>query len=132
MPIRVFSSLRYANNLGENDDKQDIITILGTEAGVKKAKAILDKKVAELASIEEKEVVVPEQYHKNFTARRAELINKISSECGGVQISFPRPPKVIYSKYLGFSSKLFFRKVKKSLMLSRSRALVTVSIRQLQ
>jgi len=78
---------------GANDDKQDIITILGTEAGVKKAKAILDKKVAELASIEEKEVVVPEQYHKNFTARRAELINKISSECGGVQISFPRPPK---------------------------------------
>jgi len=120
------------NNLGANDDKQDIITILGTEAGVKKAKAILDKKVAELASIEEKEVVVPEQYHKNFTARRAELINKISSECGGVQISFPRPPKVIFSKYLGFSSKLFFRKVKKSLMLSRSRALVTVSIRQLQ
>ena len=31
---------------------------MGTEAGVKKAKAILDKKVAELASIEEKEVVV--------------------------------------------------------------------------
>ena len=93
------------NNLGANDDKQDIITILGTEAGVKKAKAILDKKVAELASIEEKEVVVPEQYHKNFTARRAELINKISSECGGVQISFPRPPKVIFSRYLGFGSK---------------------------
>ena len=72
---------------------------------MKKAKAILDKKVAELASIEEKEVVVPEQYHKNFTARRAELINKISSECGGVQISFPRPPKVIFSRYLGFGSK---------------------------
>ena len=102
----VILSLRNINNLGANDDKQDIITILGTEAGVKKAKAILDKKVAELASIEEKEVVVPEQYHKNFTARRAELINKISSECGGVQISFPRPPKVFFFKY--FFENIFF------------------------
>ena len=97
MPIRVFSSLRYANNLGENDDKQDIITILGTEAGVEKAKAILDKKVSEFAPIEEKEVVVPVQYHGSFTAGGAELINKISFDCGGVQISFPPPPKVIFS-----------------------------------
>ena len=96
-------------------------------------KAIRDKKVARLASIEEKEVVVPEQYHKNFTSRGAELINKISSECGGVQISFPRPPKVfLKNSNVLDNSKFDLRKVKKSLILSRSRALVTVSIRQLQ
>ena len=55
-----------------------------------KAKTILEKNVAELASITEEEVTVPEKFHKNFVARRAELINKISEECGGVQISFPR------------------------------------------
>jgi len=69
---------------------------LGTEAGVKKAKAILDKKVSELASIEEKEVVVPVQYHENFTARGAELMCKIALECGRVQIFFPPQQKVIF------------------------------------
>ena len=62
---------------------------------MKKAKAILDKKVSELASIEEKEVVVPVQYHENFTARGAELMCKIALECG-VQIFFPPQPKVIF------------------------------------
>ena len=93
---KVIGLLRNANNLGANDDKQDIITILGTEAGVEKAKAILDKKVSEFAPIEEKEVVVPVQYHGSFTAGGAELINKISSECDGVEISFPPPPKVFF------------------------------------
>ena len=77
-----------------SDAKQDIITIIGTRTGVDEAKAMLEKMVKELALIEEKEVTVPEQYHKEFTQRRAELINKISGDCGGVQISFPRAPKV--------------------------------------
>jgi polyribonucleotide nucleotidyltransferase len=33
--------------------------------------------------------VVP-KYHRHFVARRGEVINKISEECGGVTISFPR------------------------------------------
>lgn len=80
---------------GPKDDKKDIITILGTKEGVAKAKKILEDNVAELVSIEEHEVTVPEKFHKNFTARRAELINKISEECGSVQISFPRKPKEV-------------------------------------
>jgi len=76
-----------------NDEKQDIITIMGTKEGVEKARKTLETLVKELALIEEKEVAVPEKFHKNFTARRAELINKISGDCGGVQISFPRAPK---------------------------------------
>ena len=78
-----------------NDAKQDIITIIGTRTGVDQAKSMLEKMVKELALIEEKDVTVPEKYHKDFTQRRAELINKISGDCGGVQISFPRAPKVI-------------------------------------
>ena len=78
---------------GPKDDKKDVITILGTKEGVAKAKALLEKNVAELKDVVEKEVCVPDKYHKNFTARRAELINKISGECGGVQISFPRNNK---------------------------------------
>jgi len=78
---------------GPKDDKKDIITILGTKEGVAKAKALLEKNVAELKDEEEHEVTVPEKFHKNFTARRAELINRISDECGGVQISFPRHNK---------------------------------------
>ena len=77
-----------------NDEKQDIITIIGTRTGVDQAKGMLETMVKELASIEEKEVTVPDKYHKDFTQRRAELINKISGDCGGVQISFPRAPKV--------------------------------------
>ena len=73
---------------------------MGTKEGVKQAKDILDKRVAELASIEEKTVNVAQQYHKNFTQRRAELINKISGDCGGVQISFPRAKVSFYSKEL--------------------------------
>lgn len=68
---------------------------MGTKEGVAKAKKILEDNVAELVSIEEHEVTVPEKFHKNFTARRAELINKISEECGSVQISFPRKPKEV-------------------------------------
>jgi transcription antitermination factor NusA-like protein len=75
---------------GPRDDNKNIITILGTRTGVAEAKAILEKRVTELASIEELTIEVPFVYHKNFTARRAEMINEISDQCGGVQISFPK------------------------------------------
>lgn len=75
---------------GANDDKQDLITILGTKDGVEKARGMLEKRIKELESIETSSVDVPQKLHKNFTARRAELIHKISDDCGGVQISFPK------------------------------------------
>ena len=63
---------------------------MGTKEGVAKTKKILEQNVAQLASITAEEVTVPDKFHKNFTGRRPELINKISEECGRVQIVFPR------------------------------------------
>ena len=91
---------------GANEDKQDQITILGTKEGVAKAKEILEKRIKELESIEEHTVDVPEKFHKNFTARRAELINKISEDCGGVQISFPRKREVMINLATSSSPKM--------------------------
>jgi len=78
---------------GPNDEKKDIITVMGTKEGVAEAKKILEAEVAKLKDLKEEEVSVPQKYHKNFTQRRAELINRIADDCGGVQISFPRAPK---------------------------------------
>ena len=70
---------------GPNDEKKDVITVMGTKEGVEKAKKILEASVAQLKDLKEEEVTVPQKYHKNFTQRRAEPINRISDECGGVQ-----------------------------------------------
>lgn len=37
---------------------------------------------------------VEQKYHKHFVAKRGEVINRISEECGGVTISFPRATDV--------------------------------------
>lgn len=37
---------------------------------------------------------VEQKYHKHFVAKRGEVINKISEECGGCTISFPRSTDV--------------------------------------
>lgn len=31
------------------------------------------------------------RHHRHFVARRGEVLHRISDECGGVMISFPRP-----------------------------------------
>lgn len=36
-------------------------------------------------------MVVEPRHHKHFVARRGEVLHKITDECGGVTISFPRP-----------------------------------------
>lgn len=34
---------------------------------------------------------VEPRHHRYFVARRGEVLHRISDECGGVMISFPRP-----------------------------------------
>lgn len=41
-------------------------------------------------NIIESEMVVDPKHHKHFVARRGEVLHRISDECGGVMISFPR------------------------------------------
>lgn len=36
-------------------------------------------------------MTVKPQHHKHFVARRGEVLHRITEECGGVSISFPRP-----------------------------------------
>ena len=52
---------------GPNDEKKDIITVMGTKEGVAEAKKILEAEVAKLKDLKEEEVSVPQKYHKNFT-----------------------------------------------------------------
>lgn len=41
-------------------------------------------------NITESEMSVDPRHHKHFVARRGEVLNRISDDCGGVMISFPR------------------------------------------
>lgn len=41
-------------------------------------------------NIIESEMTVDPRHHKHFVAKRGEVLHRISDECGGVMISFPR------------------------------------------
>jgi transcription antitermination factor NusA-like protein len=74
-----------------NDDKdKEVITIIGKEEAVKTAQAQLEAIIKEVNNNTEGEMDVEPKYHKHFVAKRGEVINRISEECGGVTISFPR------------------------------------------
>lgn len=68
----------------------DIITVMGKEEDVKKVKAELEAAIKNLEEQISDEVDVDPKWHKNFTAKRARLINKISIENCNVRISFPK------------------------------------------
>jgi hypothetical protein len=42
-------------------------------------------------NIVESDMSVEPRHHRHFVARRGEVLHRISDECGGVMISFPRP-----------------------------------------
>lgn len=74
-----------------NDDKdKEVITIIGKKESVETAKLQLEQIIREVNNNAESEMDVEPKYHRHFVARRGEVINKISEECGGVTISFPR------------------------------------------
>lgn len=73
-----------------NDEDKETIIIIGKEDGVKEAKAQLEAIVKNIDNIVESEIAVPPKYHKHFVAKRGEVLYRISDECGGVTISFPK------------------------------------------
>lgn len=79
--------------LQDDKDKQ-IITIIGKKESVETAKAQLEAIIREVNNNTESEMEVDQKHHKHFVAKRGEVINRISEECGGVTISFPRAADV--------------------------------------
>lgn len=75
----------------EKDEDKEVITIIGKKDAVEKAKAELESTIKEIDKITESEMIVKPQHHKHFVARRGEVLHRITEECGGVMISFPRP-----------------------------------------
>ncbi|XP_058464873.1 vigilin isoform X1 [Malaya genurostris] len=75
---------------GNNDEDKEVITIIGKMEGVEEAKAQLLAIIKNIDNIVEDEISVEPRHHKHFVARRGEVLHRISEECGGVMISFPR------------------------------------------
>lgn len=70
----------------------DVIILIGKKENVKAVRAELEAAVKNLEEQITDEVHVDQKWHKNFTARRAKLINEISDENCNVKISFPKAP----------------------------------------
>jgi len=74
-----------------DDEDQELITIIGKKEGVQKAKEELEANIKEIDNVVEDDMQVDPKYHRHFVSRRGEILHRISEECGGVTISFPRP-----------------------------------------
>ncbi|KAG8302743.1 hypothetical protein J6590_025018 [Homalodisca vitripennis] len=73
-----------------SDENQELITIIGKQEGVQKAKAELEAYIKDIDNVVEDDMQVDPKYHRHFVSRRGEILQRISEECGGVSISFPR------------------------------------------
>jgi len=73
-----------------SDPDQELITIVGKQDAVEKARKDLEAKISELANIVEVEINIDPKHHRYFTSRRAEALQQIARDCGGVSASFPR------------------------------------------
>ncbi|CAF0968591.1 unnamed protein product [Brachionus calyciflorus] len=80
----------FPNSSQNNQESSDVITIIGKKENVQKVRAELEETVKSLEEQVTEEVTVDPKWHKNFTAKRAKLINKISEENCNVKISFPK------------------------------------------
>merc|ERR1712127_1050309 len=78
------------NNKNAKEQSQDLITIIGSESNVKAVRTEIEKTLKNLEEQVTDEVNVDQKWHKNFTAKRAKLINKISDDNCNVKISFPK------------------------------------------
>lgn len=88
----IFPSSMKDNNNNKNvkEQSQDLITIIGSESNVKACCIEIEKTLKNLEEQVTDEVNVDQKWHKNFTAKRAKLINKISDDNCNVKISFPK------------------------------------------
>jgi len=73
-----------------NDEDRSSITIIGKQADVEKAKALLEEQISGLENTTEIEMNIDQKYHKYFVARRGKILRDIADEFGGVSVSFPR------------------------------------------
>lgn len=80
----------FPSDTEANSKERDVITIVGREDAVKKARQELENRIKELESVVELEMQVEPKYHRHFVARRGELLHEISDQYGGVTVSFPR------------------------------------------
>ncbi|XP_017078252.1 vigilin [Drosophila eugracilis] len=87
--IRDATGARIIFPSNEDTDKE-VITIIGKEDSVKKAREQLEAIIKECDEVTEGEVTVDPKHHKHFVAKRGLILHRISEECGGVMISFPR------------------------------------------
>lgn len=90
--VRIYFSSDSPSNTGkvETSPDQERIIITGKKEDVAKARKVLEEKIKELDKIVEDEVQIEQKWHHLFVSRRAALINQLSSEYGGVSISFPK------------------------------------------
>ncbi|CAG9761158.1 unnamed protein product [Ceutorhynchus assimilis] len=72
------------------EEDREIITIIGKKESVLEAKKQLEAMIKDIDNIIEDEIKVEPRHHKHFVARRGEVLHRISDDCGGVMISFPR------------------------------------------
>lgn len=77
-----------------DDQDKEVITIIGKKENVETARQQLEAIIREVNNNAESEMDVAPKYHRHFVARRGDVINKISEECGGVTISFPRSSEI--------------------------------------
>ncbi|XP_039479948.1 vigilin [Drosophila santomea] len=87
--IRDATGARIIFPSNEDTDKE-VITIIGKEDSVNKAREQLEAIIKECDEVTEGEVSVDPKHHKHFVAKRGFILHRISEECGGVMISFPR------------------------------------------
>lgn len=73
------------------NDKDQVITVIGTEKAVEEARKELEVRIAALDNVIESSIDVAPQYHKHFLAKRGEQLRLIADEYGGVSVSFPPP-----------------------------------------
>jgi hypothetical protein len=74
----------------DTNNNNNSITLIGKKENVEKARHELEQQVKSLEEQVTEEVEIDAKWHKNFTAKRAKLINKVSDENCNVKISFPK------------------------------------------
>jgi len=75
-----------------SEEKKDVITLIGKEEAVLKAKEELEVKIKDLDNVIESEVKIDPKHHRHFVSRRAQVLRDLADEFGGVAVSFPREP----------------------------------------
>lgn len=74
----------------DKDEDKEVITIIGKKESVEAAKLELETVIKDIANTTESHMTVEPKYHRHFVTRRGEVLHRISDDCGGVLISFPR------------------------------------------